>query len=44
MIKKQIKFYKEWLKALNYKHSIQNLNLFIRLNKDTLMNLSRFYK
>lgn len=44
MIKKQVKFYKEWLKATNKKHSVDNLNLFIRLNETTLKNLSRFYK
>lgn len=44
MIAKQVKFYKEWLKATNKKHSVESLNLFIMLNASTLNNLGRYYK
>lgn len=44
MLEKQAKMYKEWLKATNKKHSLENLTFFISLYKDTLNNLSKFYK
>ena len=44
MIQQQIKFYKEWLKATGRKHSLANMGFFIKQYKDTLNNLSKFYK
>ena len=41
---KQIKFYKEWLKATGRKNTVANLGFFIKQYKDTLNNLSRHYK
>lgn len=43
MIIKQAKLYKEWLKATNKKHSLSNMSFFIKLYKDTLNNLSKYY-
>ena len=44
MLAKQCKMYKEWLRATNRKHSLENMAFFIRQYKDTLNNLSRYYK
>lgn len=43
MLSKQIKFYKEWLKATGKKHSLLALDLFLKLHKEQLDNLSKFY-
>ena len=44
MLKKQAKFYKEWLKATGRKNTIENLGFFIKQYKETLNNLSKYYK
>lgn len=44
MLRQQIKFYKEWLKATRNKHSLATLDLFLKLHGEQVNNLSRFYK